>query len=110
VKRRKVVQQRARRAPKAKGQARDVRTAPFQSEGRFTYITADEAASYLRFDRAEDPARAFRQWAARQGVPVCKRGRPSLWMVADLDDAVRGPRETRKQIQAEQHAAHGGRS
>jgi hypothetical protein len=98
VKRRQVVQQRGRRAPKAERQSRDVRTAPFKPEGAFTYITAGEAASYLRFDRAEDPARAFTQWAARQAVPVCKRGRLSLWLVADLDDAVRGPRDARKEI------------
>lgn len=107
MKRRQVVKQRRRGAAQPKGQARDVRTAPFQPEGAFTYITAGEAASYLRFDRAEEPARAFAQWAARQRVPVCKRGRLSLWLVADLDDAVRGPRDTRKQIQ---QGAHGGQS
>jgi hypothetical protein len=63
-----------------------------------TFLTAAEAALYLRF-KAADPARAFSQWAARHAVPVCKRGRTSLWLAADLDDAVRGPRETRRQIQ-----------
>jgi hypothetical protein len=99
VKRRQVVKQRRGRTSQPKGQAGNVRTAPFQPEGAFTYVTAGEAASYLRFDRAEDPARAFAQWAARQRVPVCKRGRLSLWLVADLDDAVRGPRDQRKEIQ-----------
>lgn len=106
MKRRQVVKQRRRRAPQAERQTGDVRTAPFHPEGRFTYVTEGEAASYLRFDTAKDPARAFRQWASRQGVAVCKRGRVSLYLVADLDDAVRGPRDTRKQIQQ----AHGGRS
>jgi hypothetical protein len=100
MKGRKVVKHRHRTASRPKRQARKLARTPFQPEGRFTYITAGEAASYLRFDRAENPAKAFAQWAARQAVPVCKRGRLSLWLVADLDDAVRGPRDARKEIQA----------
>src|SRR4051812_49076576 len=43
------------------------------------FLTAEEAARYLRFDvTAADPVHAFRRWAARWAIPIRRRGRVLL--------------------------------
>lgn len=51
---------------------------------RNTYLTAEEAAEYLRFRSLE----ALRKWARRYAVPKCRRGRALLFLRRDLDEAV----------------------
>jgi excisionase family DNA binding protein len=49
-----------------------------------TYLTAHEAASYLKCSY-----RAFDHWVRRNGVPCLRRGRIRLYDVRVLDDVVR---------------------
>lgn len=53
------------------------------------FLTAEEAARYLRFDvTAADPVHAFRRWAARWAVPIRRRGRVLLVERRVLDSAL----------------------
>lgn len=48
---------------------------------KLTYMTADEAAIYLRFRTTK----AFRSYAARHGLVPCRDGRRVLYARLDLD-------------------------
>lgn len=92
MKRRKGPLQGTRRPKKAQPKPRTLHHAPLDFE-RLVYLTAEEAAEYLRFTRCDQPARAFRQWADRLAIPVKHRGlRQRLYKRIDLDAAVANPR------------------
>lgn len=50
-----------------------------------TYLTAKEAAVYLRFSTV----RAFYEWVRRHGITKLRKGRRVLFLRRDLDDALR---------------------
>lgn len=60
------------------------------------YLTADEAAVYLRFDTTAptDPVKAFHQWRYRHGsrIKTYRRGSTTLYKQIELDAAVSGLR------------------
>jgi len=68
------------------------------------YLLTDEAARYLRFDRApngqtREPSEMmnlFRKWAARWRVPVARRGRTLLYDRRVLDAFVKGETWTKR--------------
>lgn len=45
------------------------------------FLTVAEAARFCRFDDTDNPEHAFRQWAARRGVPVRRRGRSQKLLI-----------------------------
>jgi hypothetical protein len=59
------------------------------------WLTALEAAAYLRFDVATDPKRAadaMRALARRKGLPMFRRGRRLMFCAYDLDTWLRSQR------------------
>lgn len=55
------------------------------------FVTVEEGARLARFDTCEHPEVAFRQWAAREGIPARRRGRSGrklLFRRADIEAAL----------------------
>jgi excisionase family DNA binding protein len=60
------------------------------------YWTTDEAAEYLRFTSP----RLFREWAARNSIPLYKRGRLVLVFKQSCLDAVRPVKRSKRKQQS----------
>lgn len=60
------------------------------------YLTLEEAADLARFDTCQKPVVAFRKWAMRAGLPVCRRGRVLLVERRVLEAFLNGDSWTRR--------------
>jgi hypothetical protein len=69
------------------------------------YMTAPEAAAYLRFDDCKDPVHAFHEWARIHRVPRCRRGTRVLFRQRDLDQAVKPTGQPRSFLRSHRRVA-----
>lgn len=76
------------------------------------YLTADEAARYLRFDKADGAVdmKGFYKFRYRHALRACGRGRRLLFRITDLDEALNNERaaadRAAKQRARQQRASH----
>jgi hypothetical protein len=63
---------------------------------RTRWLTTDEAAVYLRFERCKKPRREFLKWVHQHGVGFARRGRVLLFDPRELDAAVNASNARRR--------------